>query len=135
MIIYLDQCRRIELSKIIHPLVNLTFVEENRHILFEIKRAFYIYDIPAAQNIRAHEHHRLQQFLVYLSGSFNANLDDCYQKKTIQLSRAWQDLCIHSTRGASKANFLHGRSCMVLAFIKQLTRYYDIFLKAIGDQA
>jgi hypothetical protein len=85
MMVYLDQCRLIELPKIIDPLVNLTFVEENRHILFEIKRAFYIYDIPAA-------HHRLQQFLVYLSGSFNVNLDDCYQKKTIQLSRLWRPL-------------------------------------------
>ena len=134
----LDECRIIELPKIIDPRGNLTFIEEKRHIPFEIRRVFYIYDIPTAQDRGAHAHHRLQQFLVCLSGSFNVNLDDGHRKKVIQLSRPWQGLYIPSMIWASEGNFVHGSICMVLASeIYQESDYYrdyHLFLEAVGDQ-
>jgi oxalate decarboxylase/phosphoglucose isomerase-like protein (cupin superfamily) len=134
----LDQCLLVELPKITDPRGNLTFIEENRHVPFEIKRVFYIYDIPAGQNRGAHAHHKLQQFFVCLSGSFNVNLDDGNQKKIFQLSRPWQGLYIPSLIWAYESNFVHGTICMVLASdLYQETDYYrdyDLFLKAVGEQ-
>jgi dTDP-4-dehydrorhamnose 3,5-epimerase-like enzyme len=134
----LDKCRLIELPKITDQRGNLTFVEEKRHIPFEIKRVSYIYDVPTGQNRGAHAHHRLQQFIVCLSGSFNVNLEDGHQKKTIQLSRPWQGLYIPNMIWAYESDFVHGSICMVLASeIYQETDYYrdyDLFLKAAGKQ-
>ena len=132
----LDRCILIELPKIIDPRGNLTFIEENRHIPFEIKRVFYIYDIPTEVNRGAHAHRTLKEFIVCLSGSFNVNLDDGYQKKIIQMNKPWQGLYVPNKIWISESNFVHGSICMVLAsdFYKETDYYrdYDLFLKDVG---
>ena len=134
----LDKCRLVELPKIMDSRGNLTFIEVNRHIPFEIKRLWYIYDIPTGQDRGAHAHQTLQQLIVCLSGSFNVNLDDGCQKKIIQLNRPWQGLYIPNMIWASETNFVHGSICMVLAsdFYKETDYYrdYDLFLKDSSEQ-
>jgi dTDP-4-dehydrorhamnose 3,5-epimerase-like enzyme len=134
----LDQCRLIELPKVSDPRGTLTFIEENRHIPFEIKRVFYVYDIPTGQNRGAHAHSMTQQFLICISGSFDVILDDGSQKRTIHLDRPWQGLYIPTLIWASVSNFVHGSIYMVLASdLYRETDYYRdyaAFLKAVGGQ-
>ena len=134
----LDLCRLIELPKVSDPRGNLTFIEENRHIPFEIKRVFFIYDIPTGQSRGAHAHRISQQFLVCMSGSFNVNLDDGYQKKIVHLDKPWQGLYIPSMIWASESEFAHGSICMVLASdLYQETDYYrdySVFLTDVSEQ-
>jgi len=134
----LDQCRLVVLPKVSDPRGNLTFIEGNRHIPFEIKRVFYIYDIPTGQYRGAHAHRTTQQFLVCLSGSFDVNLDDGCQKRIVHLDRPWQGLYIPNMIWASESNFVHGSIYLVLASDLYLEtdyyRDYSGFLKAVGEQ-
>jgi dTDP-4-dehydrorhamnose 3,5-epimerase-like enzyme len=134
----LDQCRLVELPKVSDPRGNLTFIEENRHIPFEIKRVFYIYDIPTGQYRGAHAHRTTQQFLVCISGGFDVNLDDGSKKKIIHLDRPWKGLYIPTMIWASESNFVHGSIYVVLASdLYRETDYYrdyDVFLKDVGER-
>jgi hypothetical protein len=134
----LDQISMIDLPKINDPRGNLTFIEGNRHIPFEIKRVFYIYDIPTAQDRGSHAHRTLHQFLVCLSGSFNVNLDDGYEKKVIRLNKPWQGLYVPPMIWASETNFDHGSICMVLASDvyneADYYRDYEQFLAAVKEK-
>lgn len=129
----LESCRIIELPKITDPRGNLTFLEENKHIPFEIKRVFYIYDIPTGQSRGAHAHHTLHQFIICLSGSLNVNLDDGNSKKTIHLNRPWQGLYIPPMIWGSETDFDTGTIYVVLAsdFYNESDYYrdYELFLK------
>src|SRR5712691_6449609 len=74
-------CKQIELKKIADPRGNLTFIEGGRHIPFEIKRVFYLYDVPGGATRAAHAHVELEQLIVAMSGSFDVLLDDGIQKR------------------------------------------------------
>ncbi|TAF47760.1 MAG: WxcM-like domain-containing protein, partial [Oscillatoriales cyanobacterium] len=67
----IEQCRIIELPKISDPRGNLTFVEANRHIPFDIKRVYYLYDVPGGSERAGHGHKQLQQLFIAMSGSFD----------------------------------------------------------------
>lgn len=129
----LENCRIIELPKRNDPRGNLTFIEGNNHIPFEIKRIFYIYDIPTGQNRGAHAHRALHQFLVCLSGSLDVNLDDGHSKKVVHLNRPWQGLYIPPMIWGSETNFDAGTIYAVLAsdFYNESDYYrdYEIFLR------
>jgi hypothetical protein len=133
----LGLCRLIELPKILDSRGNLTFIEGNRHIPFEIKRVFFIYDIPTAANRGAHAHRTLQEFLVCMSGSFNVNLDDGYQKRIIHLNKPWQGLYLPNMIWVSESDFVHGSICMVLASTFYLEadyyRDYSEFLRDVRE--
>lgn len=128
----IEQCRLIELPKKTDPRGNLTFVEGGRQVPFEIKRVFYLYDVPTGESRGAHAHHQLQQFLVCLSGSFNVYLDDGNQKKTIHLNRPWQGFYLPSMIWAWEGDFDPGSVCMVLASTlyqeEDYIRDYDQFI-------
>lgn len=111
----LDYCKIIDLPKISDPRGNLTFVEENRHVPFEIKRVFYLYDVPTGEDRGAHAHRKLHQFLICLSGSFDVELDDGRHKKIEHLNRPWKGLHIPPMIWASEVNFDPGSVCLVLA--------------------
>jgi dTDP-4-dehydrorhamnose 3,5-epimerase-like enzyme len=131
----LEVCTIIDLPKINDPRGNLTFIEENKHIPFEVKRVFYIYDIPTGQNRGAHAHKMLHQFLICLSGSLDVNLDDGHNKKTIHLNRPWQGLYIPPMIWGSETNFDPGTIYIVLAssFYDESDYYrdYELFLKDV----
>jgi len=108
-------CRIIELPKIADPRGNLTFIEGNRHIPFEIKRVFYLYDVPTGESRGAHAHKTLEQCLICLSGSFDVALDDGFEKKLVHLNRPWECLYVPPMIWAAEVNFDPGSVCLVLA--------------------
>ena len=126
-----------DLPKITDPRGNLTFVESERHVPFEIKRVFYLYDVPTGFDRGAHAHKKLHQFLICLSGSFDVNLDNGTSQSTVHLNRPWQGLHIPPMVWAAEVNFDPGSICLVLTsdYFDEADYYrdYDQFLKAIGD--
>ena len=130
-----DQCKIIDLPKINDPRGNLTFVESEKHIPFEIKRVFYIYDVPTGESRGAHSHHTLKQFIICLAGSFDVKVDDGRKKKVIHLNRPWQGVFIPPMIWDSEANFDPGSVCLVLSSDmyneKDYIRNYDEFLEVV----
>ena len=128
-----DDCKIIQLPKIIDPRGNLTFLENMNQIPFEIKRVFYIYDVPTGESRGSHAHHNLKQFKICLSGSFDVLLDDGKSKKKIHLNRPWQGLFVPSMVWSSEANFDPGSICLVLVSElydpESYIRDYDLFIK------
>ena len=72
----INKCSIIHLTKIKNPRGNLTFIENSEHIPFDIKRVFYLYDIPGGESRGAHAHKECHQFLIAASGSFEVEIDD-----------------------------------------------------------
>lgn len=128
----IDDCRIIDLPKIIDPRGNLSFFENGGDFPFNIKRIFYIYDVPTGVSRGAHAHIELCEFLVCLSGSFDVSLDDGNNKKIIHLNRPWKGLFIPKMIWASEINFDAGTVCLVAASDIYLEtdyiRNYDDFL-------
>lgn len=116
----LIDCRIIELPKISDPRGNLSFIEGNNHIPFEIKRVYYLYDIPGGETRGGHAHKNLQQLIISMSGSFDVVIDDGFEKKVISLNRSYQGLYLPSMMWRDLVNFSSGAVCMVLA-----SDYYD----------
>ncbi len=106
---------RVDLPKITDTRGNLTFIEGNRHIPFDIKRVYYLYDVPSGSERGGHAHKNLEQLIVALSGSFDVELDDGYRKETITLSRANKALMLRSFVWRELKNFTSGAVCLVLA--------------------
>jgi dTDP-4-dehydrorhamnose 3,5-epimerase-like enzyme len=131
----IEQCRLIDLPKIQDPRGNLSFAEGTRHIPFEIRRVFYIYEVPTGESRGAHAHKTLEQFFLCLSGSFNVHLDDGRQKKTFQLTRPWQGLYVPPMIWVWGGEFAANSVCMVLAsaFYEESDYYrsYPAFVEAI----
>ena len=115
-----DDCRIIELPKIVDPRGNLSFLESGKHIPFEIKRVFYLYDVPTGESRGAHAHKALHEFLICLSGSFDVSLDDGHESKVVHLNRPWLGLHIPPMLWAAEVNFDPGSICLVLA-----SHFYD----------
>jgi len=111
----LEDCQVTELPKIVDPRGNLTFLEGDRHLPFDIRRVFYLYDVPTGESRGAHAHHELHQFLVCLSGSFDVALDDGTARKTVHLNRPWKGLHVPPRIWAAEVNFDPGSVCLVLA--------------------
>jgi dTDP-4-dehydrorhamnose 3,5-epimerase-like enzyme len=131
----LSNVKLIQLPKISDPRGNLTFLENSRHIPFDIKRVFFIYDIPSGQNRGAHAHQQLEQFIICLAGSLDVLVDDGSEQKTIHLNRPWMGLYVPPMVWASEGNFDPGTTYLVLAsdFYNESDYYrdYDEFLKAV----
>jgi dTDP-4-dehydrorhamnose 3,5-epimerase-like enzyme len=131
----IKHCVLTELPKISDTRGNLTFIEEMNHIPFEIKRVFYIYDIPTAVERGAHAHKQNHQYLICLSGSMDVLLDDGTHKKEVHLNRPWQGLHIPPLIWASEANFSPNTLYLVLASESydedDYYREYNGFLDAV----
>jgi dTDP-4-dehydrorhamnose 3,5-epimerase-like enzyme len=116
----INKCKLINLPKIQDKRGNLTFVESRRHIPFDIKRVYYLYDVPGGASRAAHGHKALHQLMVAMSGSFDVTLDDGFNKKTFHLNRSYLGLYIPPMIWRDLDNFTSGAVCMVLA-----SEYYD----------
>ena len=117
---HITDCRVLELPKIADPRGNLTFVECGRHIPFDIKRVYYLYDVPGGATRAAHGHKRLHQLMVAMSGSFDVTLDDGRERKKFHLNRSYVGLYIPPMIWRDLDNFSSGSVCMVLA-----SEFYD----------
>ena len=110
----------IDLPKITDPRGNLTVAEQMKNVPFEIKRAYWVYDVPAGECRGGHAHKRLKQFVVALSGSFHVTLDNGYERKTVLLNHPYQGLLIDVNTWRTLDDFSSGAVCLVLA-----SEYYD----------
>jgi dTDP-4-dehydrorhamnose 3,5-epimerase-like enzyme len=113
-------CRIIELPRIADPRGNLTFIEGGRHLPFEIRRVYYLYDVPGGATRAGHAHKALEQFLVAISGSFDVVLDDGTSREKVQLNRSYYGLYIPPMIWREIENFSSGSVCVALA-----SEHYD----------
>ncbi|MCF8444028.1 MAG: FdtA/QdtA family cupin domain-containing protein [Crocinitomicaceae bacterium] len=109
------QCNIIELSKINDRAGNLSFVENSKNIPFDIKRVYYIYDVPGGSDRGGHAHKNLEQFVIAVSGAFEVSLDDGTNKKIVRLDRPFMALHIQKGIWRETRNFTSGSVCMVIA--------------------
>ena len=72
----ISECRLIDFPKIADVRGNLSFIEENKHIPFAVKRVYYLYDVPSGAARGGHAHHNMEAVIIALSGSFDVKLDD-----------------------------------------------------------
>jgi hypothetical protein len=128
-----DETRIISLPKILDDRGNLTFIEGGIQIPFEIKRAYWIYDVPGGGIRGGHAYKLLQEFIVALSGSFDVILDDAKGKKTFTLNRSYYGLYVPKLLWRSLENFSTNALCMILSSNtyseSDYIRNYDDFLK------
>jgi len=126
-------CSLIELQKINFDQGNLTFVQNDPNFPFEVKRIFYLYDVPGGESRGAHAHKECHQFLIAASGSFEVLLDDGKIKRQVQLNKPNIGLHIPPGIWASEINFSSGAICLVLASHNydehDYIREYDDFIK------
>ncbi len=108
-------CNIIELPKISDPRGNLTFIEGERHVPFDIKRVYYLYDVPGGAERGGHAHKGLHQLIVAMSGSFDVLLDDGHEKRRFHLNRSYYGLYVCPMIWRELDNFSSGSVCMVLA--------------------
>lgn len=134
----LASCRLVDLPRITDPRGNLTFVEGGRHIPFDIRRVYYLYDVPGGAERGGHAHKELEQLIVAMSGSFDVILDDGREKKRFHLNRSYFGLYVCPMVWRELDNFSSGSVCMVLAsnFYDEADYYrdFDQYLTALRPQ-
>jgi dTDP-4-dehydrorhamnose 3,5-epimerase-like enzyme len=116
----LKDCKIIDLPKIEDSRGNLTFIEQARHIPFDIKRVYYLYDVPGGGVRGGHAHKKLHQFIIAASGSFDVILKDGGSSIRHHLNRSYYGLYIPPMVWRELDNFSSGSVCIVLA-----SDYYD----------
>jgi len=112
---FVSECKIIELPKITDQRGNLTFVEGNSHVPFDIQRVYYLYDVPGGSERGGHAHKALHQLIIAMSGSFDVVLDDGREKKLFHLNRSYYGLYVCPMMWRELNNFSSGSVCMVLA--------------------
>ena len=129
-------CALVELPEFNDPRGSLSFLEGGRHIPFDIKRVFYLYDIPSGEKRAAHALIRCEQCLVALAGSLDVIADDTKTKKTYHLDKPNVGLYVPARVWRELLNFSTGAVCLVLAseFYDPADYYetYEDFRKAMG---
>jgi len=128
----------IELPKITDPRGNLTVAEANKNVPFDIKRTYWVYDVPGGECRGGHAHKQCLEFIVAVSGSFHVTLDNGKEKTTYLLNHPWQGLLVDTGVWRTLDDFSSGAVCMVLASEKfeekDYIREYDDYLKYIGNE-
>ncbi len=133
------EIRLIDLPKITDPRGNLTVAEGCGEMPFDIKRAYWVYDVPAGESRGGHAHKRLRQLVIALSGSFTVTLDNGSERKTVLLNHPWQGLLIDTDIWRTLDDFSSGAVCLVLAsehFEEDDYIYdYDEFLRYVNAKS
>ncbi|NNC70789.1 MAG: WxcM-like domain-containing protein [Flavobacteriaceae bacterium] len=120
----IDDCGLFQLPKVHNRSGNLSSLENNTSIPFEVKRVYYLYDVPSNQERGGHAHYELYQFLVAASGSFSVVLSDGNSERTVILNRP--DKALHIVPGIWREikEFSGGSICLVLASEKYNEKDY-----------
>ena len=133
---HISEPKIIELPKFLDARGNLSFFENRTHIPFDIKRTYWIYDVPGGEERGGHAHKELHQLIVAASGSFDVILNDGNIKRTISLNRPYYGLLVVPGIWRELNNFSSGSVCLVLAsevYKKEdYIRSYDEFLEWKG---
>jgi dTDP-4-dehydrorhamnose 3,5-epimerase-like enzyme len=107
--------RLIELPVIRDMRGNLTYVEAEREAPFDIRRVYYLYDVPGGESRAGHAHRELQQLLIAVAGSFDVVLDSGQTRETVTLNRSYVGLYIPRLIWRELENFSSGAVCLALA--------------------
>ena len=125
-------CQIIKLNRVENSKGNLTPVEGNIKVPFNIARIYYLYDVPGGETRGGHAHKELEQFIISVSGSFDIILDDSIDRKTIKLNRSHYGLYVPKLIWREIVNFSTGAICLVIASEKynelEYIRDYNEFL-------
>jgi len=108
-------CCVLELNKIHNRSGNITVIENLKHIPFEVKRVYYLYDVPGGGERGGHAHKELRQLIIAASGCFDIVLDDGKNKKVVELNRPYYGLYVLPGIWREIINFSSGAICLVLA--------------------
>lgn len=129
--------RIIELPKFLDARGNLSFAENWQHIPFEIKRTYWIYDVPGGEDRGGHAFKKNEEVVIALSGAFDVIVDDGVQKKTFSLNRSYYGLYIPAGLWRTMENF--STNSFALEFgsehynAEDYVRDYDAFLTLKRD--
>ncbi|MGC9977154.1 MAG: FdtA/QdtA family cupin domain-containing protein [Syntrophales bacterium] len=119
------------------PRGNLTFIENEKHIPFQIKRVYYLYDVPGGESRAGHAHKNLHQLLIAASGSFDVIVYDGKDNKRFHLNRSYYGLYVPPLIWREIDNFSSGSVCLTLASTpydeNDYLRDYDSFIKYLAD--
>ena len=125
-------CSMVEMDKHHHETGIITVIENGKTIPFDVKRVYYLYDIPGGESRGAHAHKELKQLIIAASGSFEVTLDDGNVKRTFTLNRPYQGLLVVPGIWRELNNFSSGAVCLVMASLpydeKDYIREYDHFI-------
>ena len=128
----ISDCKIIDLRKIHDVRGNLTPIEGGVDVPFEIKRIFYLYDVPGGESRGAHAHYKDYQFLIAASGAFEVFVDDGVNKKVFTLNRSYYGLLVPPGIWSAEQNFSSGSVCLVLTDntyeAEDYIRDYDEFI-------
>ena len=111
----IDKCKIIDLPKIHDPRGNLTFIEGSKHIPFDIKRVYYLYDVPGGADRGGHAHKDLHQIIIAIAGSFDVVINDGSDTQRFHLNRSYFGLYVCPMIWRELDNFSSGSVCLVLA--------------------
>lgn len=129
--------RIIELPKFLDARGNLSFAENWQHIPFEIKRTYWIYDVPGGEDRGGHAFKKNEEVVIALSGAFDVIVDDGVQKKTFSLNRSYYGLYIPAGLWRTMENFSTNSFALEFGSVKysaeDYIRDYDEFLKLKKD--
>ncbi len=128
----INDCKIIELPKIHDPRGNLSFIEQENHFPFKIKRVYWIYDVPGGQIRGGHAFKEQHEMIIAISGSLDVVIDDGKNKKTHSLNRSYYGLYIPSGIWRQMENFSTNSLAMVLSstyfFEEDYIREYHDYL-------
>ena len=108
-------CSVIQIDKHHHEKGNISVIENGMTVPFDVKRVYYLYDVPGGESRGGHAHKALRQLIVAASGSFNVTLDDGSVKRTFTLNRPYQGLLVVPGIWRELDDFSSGSVCLVLA--------------------
>jgi dTDP-4-dehydrorhamnose 3,5-epimerase-like enzyme len=133
----LKDCKIVDFPKVTDYRGNLSFIEENHQIPFQIKRVYYLYDVPSGATRGGHAHKALQQVVIALSGSFDVILDDGYQRRSFFLNRPHYGLYIAPRIWRELENF--SSNSVALSLVSEVydesdyVRGYDDFKRLVEN--
>lgn len=137
MAMTVEDVKIVELPKFADPRGNLSFVEQLNHIPFEIKRTYWIYDVPGGENRGGHAFKKNEEFIVALSGAFDVIVDDGEKKKTFTLNRSYYGLYVPAGLWREMENFSTNSLALEFGSIhydeKDYIRDYQDYLKIKKD--
>ncbi len=111
----LNNVEIIHLPQFLDNRGNLSFIEQMKHIPFDIKRSYWIYDVPGGQIRGGHAYRKNEEFIVALSGSFDVVLDDGKEKKIFSLNRSYFGLYVPKCIWRQMQNFSTNSLALILA--------------------
>jgi hypothetical protein len=133
-----NQVQEVELPKILDERGNLSFIEYPRHIPFDMKRVYWIYDVPGGEKRGGHAYKELCELIIAISGSFDIIIDTGNEIKKFTLNRSYKGVYVPKLIWRSLDNFSTNALCLILASEEyrenDYIRCYDEFISLINTK-